>query len=327
MSEAIKFSLSSEEDIYDFLNKLSYIYEGKEKDDEMFSVYCDFTELVKAIPSNEYITLYHDVKIGGTNSRKSKNTIEEYCSHLLNIEVEEFDSLLLANIVSLKRANYDRWLSFINTKYKNVDFRQEVNNSSQSQHTPINRTVELPKPRKLRKTVITSEQEENKRKDMQGLLDYVTTLEKNIKLHENNGEGESNTCRKMVGTRIQVLKDINIIRKSYGEALGRQNNIGKRSFTSYEGGTSSYDEAVYAHEEQQKLIKENQQEGAEREEKLKAIKKVAKNVLTNRQFIIFEFYYFNELTQQEIADVMGIKQNTVSEYIDRLISKIQSNIL
>lgn len=125
MSETIRFSLSSEEDVYDFLNKLSFIYEGKQKDIEMMSIYHRFEELVGDVPNNRYITIYHDVQIGKINSKK-RGSVVKTCSELLGVEEEEFEVGLDLNVKDVVRLNLEKWREYINQRYKNVYFEKEL---------------------------------------------------------------------------------------------------------------------------------------------------------------------------------------------------------
>lgn len=74
------------------------------------------------------------------------------------------------------------------------------------------------------------------------------------------------------------------------------------------------------------LPEEEQLYEFKKEDKIKEIKNIAKNILTNRQYIIFEFYYFNELTQQEIADLMGDSRSAIKMELPRIIEKIRRKI-
>lgn len=325
MSEEIRFSLSSEEDVYDFLSKLSYIYEGKEKDVEMFSIYCEFADLIEIIPSNEYIKLYHDMQVGKIKSNKD-GTIIEQCSQLLKVSTEEFKSLLHANVLGVKNARYEKWLDYINSRYKNVLFSKKLGSESK-QASILHSEIKPPALQKrLEKTLLTDKQQEQKERDLSDLVEYADRLEEEINKMNRAGASGSQESKKLAGIRIQVLKDINIIRKSYGEVLGSQNSHGRRSFISYEGDSNFCEEIIDCHEKQKNYGQQDQINEIDKEEKLNSIKNIAKNILTNRQYLIFEFYYFGNLTQQEIADMMGFSQQMVNKDLKNIVKKIKEKI-
>lgn len=108
--------------------------------------------------------------------------------------------------------------------------------------------------------------------------------------------------------------------------MGKQNSHGRTSFTYYDHENNEYRYIIEAHETQLDNFEQDQLDEYIKEEKIKNIKKVAKNILTNRQYIIFELYYFNDLTQQEIADLTGIQQPNVNRDLKNAIMKIKENI-
>lgn len=326
------FSLSSVEDVYDFLNKLSFIYEGKHKNDEMFSVYCKFINLIRDINDNKYINVYHDIQVGKINVRGKKGNILEVCSKLLGVNEEIFKKKLEQNVSDLVNANLIEWRNYINNKYKNVYFYEEFKKVERLKETLkdtnekkiVNCGVTPLKADITKKNVCNDVKKEE---DLKDLVEYEQQLEEKINKLTQEGKSETRECRKLVGIRIDVRKDINIIRRSYGEVLGRQNSRGRTTFTSYDHENKEIRYIIEAHEKYLNDISLGQLEEFEKEEKIKKIRKVAEEVLTNRQFIIFELYYFNELTQQEIADLTGILQPNVNRDIKNSIEKIKEKIM
>src|SRR5690625_3078201 len=127
MSENINFSLSSEEDVRDFLNKLGYVYEGKDRNDELFSVYYDFNRLIKLIPSNKYIIMFHDVQVGKYSMNREGETVVETCSKLLGMNTSEYEEQLDRNIKDLVRFKRKEWKKYIEKKYGTLDFSKHFN--------------------------------------------------------------------------------------------------------------------------------------------------------------------------------------------------------
>lgn len=321
-----EYSFSSTEDVYDFLNKLGFIYERKEKDEELLHFYIDFLRLVDKVDNNKYIVLYHDVKVGkySEKSTKTKNSTEEICANILKIDKNEFDEGLLNNVEGVVKENKQEWLEYINKKYKNKTIVSEPMKKKEQVDT-IGCDISSKKTVK-NKIELTQEQLQQKEEDLSGLYEYLDNIENRLdSLSKSNKKGVDE-YKKLTNIKIQVQKDINIIRKSYGEVLGNQNNMGRRSFVSYDSENPNYQYIVSTHENYLNDLEEEQLYEFKKEDKIKEIKNIAKNILTNRQYIIFEFYYFNELTQQEIADLMGDSRSAIKMELPRIIEKIRRKI-
>lgn len=321
-----EYSFSSIEDVLDFLNKLSFIYEKKEKDEGLLHFYIDFSRLVSKVSNNKFILLYHDVKVGKYNEKhtKTKNNTEEICANILKINKNEFNEGLLSNVEGIVRENKQEWLEYINKKYKNKIIVPEPTNKKEQVDT-IGCDTNSKKIVK-NKIELTQEQLQQKEEDLSGLYEYLDNIENRLdSLSKSNKKGTSE-YKKLTNIKIQVQKDINIIRKSYGEVLGKQNNMGRISFVSYDNESPNYQYIVSTHENYLNDLEEGKLYELKKEEKIKEIKNIAKNILTNRQYIIFEFYYFNGLTQQEIADIMGIPRPNVTREIGTITNKIKTKI-
>lgn len=181
------------------------------------------------------------------------------------------------------------------------------------------------KTRFKNKKQLNDDEKKQKSIDLKDLISYENEVKKEIDLLASKGKSDSKRYRYLVKTRIQLIRDINIIRRSYGEVLGKQNSHGRTSFTYYDHENNEYKYILEAHETQLDNLEQDQLDEYIKEEKIKSVKKVAKNILTNRQYIIFELYYFNDLTQQEIADLMGIPRPNVTRELGVIIKKIREN--
>lgn len=337
MSEEIRFSLSSEEDVNDFLSQLSYIYEGKEKDEEMLSIYLDFIKVLENMETKKCLTVVHDIQVGKIKKDFKLNTNQQGAK-LLGLKNDKFESALESEIEDVVRVKKNLWLGYINEKYRNTYWNNvfESNNNKDESNIidKINSTphkvsfdtnkICLRGVNEVReKEIIKNPQKE---KDLLPLVEFEKELKEKISKLESEGKKGSPECRKLTTTRIATRKDINIIRRSYGEVLGSQNSSGKRTFVTYGEENPYFNDILKAHEDELEKVKEDSFNEFLKEEKLNQIKKVAKNELTNRQYIIFEFYYFNGMTQQEIADVMGVSKQMINKDIPRIISKLKSKM-
>lgn len=321
-----EYSFSSVEDVYDFLSRLGFIYEKKEKDEELLHHYIDFLRLIDKIDNNEFIILYHDAKIGRHSSKHTKTAsdIGDICAKIMKINKNEFDEGLLGNVEDVVKINKQEWLEYINKKYKNKIIVSEPIKKKEQIDT-INRNTSSEKTVK-NKIELTQEQLQQKEKDLSGLYEYLDDIENRLDTLSKSDKKGTDEYKKLTNIKIQVQKDINIIRKSYGEALGNQNKMGRRGFVSYDSENPNYQHIVSTHENYLSNLKDEQIYELKKEEKIKEVKNIAKKILTNRQYIIFEFYYFNGLTQQEIADLMGLDQRNITNDLKIIINKIKKNL-
>ena len=61
--------------------------------------------------------------------------------------------------------------------------------------------------------------------------------------------------------------------------------------------------------------------------KLSKIVDIACEVLTDKQYIYFDLYFFQGLRQQEIAELTGDNQSTISRNINSIIEKLKKSLL
>ena len=60
--------------------------------------------------------------------------------------------------------------------------------------------------------------------------------------------------------------------------------------------------------------------------KLSMLKDVAKDVLDDKEYKIFELYFFISMSQNEIAKIIGDSQSTVSRFIRQIIEKLKKSL-
>lgn len=327
MSGNKQYSFSNKEDVYNFLDELSFVYEFKEIGDDLSCFYLDFVRLMDMVQDNKYIKIYHDVQTGkkSVNAKEASKPVKKICAERLSIPLEKYEEKLEENVLELCKININNWINYINKKYKNKII---LTTPSINQDRSID---ELTNPNNGNSNIVgvkeeIESKEEEKERYLSDLYEFLSNIESKIKQAKERGEEDTSEYKKLVSIRIDVLKDINIIRRSYGEVLGNQNSSGRRSFVSYDSENPEYQNIISEHEGVLNEVRDDQLSEQKKQEKLKLIKNIAKKVLTNRQYIIFEFYYFNGLTQQEIADLMGVSKQMINKDIPIIVQKIKASI-
>lgn len=140
---------------------------------------------------------------------------------------------------------------------------------------------------------------------------------KNLTLIKDKTHKESEELNKRIKLNKELQEDINLLKDHYNIYHNMRKNfecrtIEKIDFTEayeLERSLESYEE-----EENNKIQKQWQ---------VAWINKVAKEVLTDKQLLIFNLYYFNDLTQQEVAEVISASR----EYVKNEIIKIKKKII
>ncbi|MGG3987500.1 sigma factor-like helix-turn-helix DNA-binding protein [Bacillus smithii] len=329
--------LNSVEDIYDLLFRLDIIQAEKEQgNNEAFFLFNDLINSLQYINENKYIKSYIDIQLGITPMGVDDfdKEVEEVCSERMGISIDEFKNGLHKNIEDIYKYLKNKRSKWIDSYYKNkvIDTNLKVNkeyellsdvtklyqidfNKKYMDHKIIYRNIEKPK---------SLEELESYQKELElKIKDTKRKLNKYRKKDNKKFFKYKNELSKLQSLNIQVRKDINIIRECYGETLGHQNKKGKKDTVSYDSNMS---EIVNAHEEQ--LAKERYESYSAIDANIEVgkLQKIAEKKLTNRQYIIFELYYLNGMTQQEIAEIMGSFQPNVKRDINKINKILNENI-
>lgn len=325
--------LNSIEDIYDLLFRLDIIQAEKEQgNDEAFFLFNDLINSLQYITENKYIKSYIDIQLGITPMGVDDfdKEVEEVCAERMGMSIDEFKNGLHKNIEDVYEYLKNKRAEWVESYYKNkvIDINLRKNkeyellsdvtklyqidfNKKYMDHKIVYRNVKKPKSLKELESYqkeLESKIKETKRK-----------LNKYRKKDNKRFFKYKNELSKLQSLNIQVRKDINIIRECYGETLGNQNGKGKKDVVSYD---SSMGEIVNAHEEQLAIEKYESYSVIDANIEVGKLQKIAEKILTSRQYIIFELYYLNGMTQQEIAEIMGVLQPDIKKDLQRIIKKI-----
>lgn len=325
-------SLNSIEDIYDFIYRLDIVYnEYKDGSEEALILYNEFRDLIKNIKNNTYIAHYHDAVLGLkplTNDDYNKD-INEVCASRIGITVDEFKEGLHKNICDIHKLKQKRWLNQFKNKLISLDYKsnETVKHFNEQQLLEIDFIKKYVNPR-------LAYRHEEKPKVISELYQYkdyiqnkIKQVEKELKKHKNkdndNYKKYNKELKKLKAIKIQIDKDLKIIKEHYGLTIGKQNSNGAKTTVGYNGNIR---EIFEAHENKLQEDKDSFYKEINNRMYVDKFKEIAEKVLTNRQYLIFEMYYFNGMTQQEIADIMGIPRQNVTREIDFILKKIKENI-
>lgn len=346
---AVKFDLHKEsipfldfgtvtyDEIYDFLFNIDIIYNYHVNGNITATcIYLDFKNLMTMMNDNSYIEMIHNIIIGKTpytNKDRDLSVIEVAAKRIGN-SPEDFEQRLSTNIFEMQQIGREVWLQWVNQCYHNCDFGIESKKTKKHNF--------LLNDKKLRELDFLRKYSYNKRiynkeqlpKSIQDLYDYRETILNNIdtnkkmakKYHKKDNERYkkyNKEIKRLVNIKIGVDKDIGILKTHYNIPIGKQNGSGRIVNISY-----NPNDGHIIQQQERRLEKaiEMQNEALIDEFHVGKLQKIAKNILTIRQYIIFEMYYINGMTQQEIADVLGVSQQAIDKSVSKAIKKIKSEI-
>lgn len=329
--------LNSIEDIYDLLFRLDIIQAEKEQgNDEAFFLFNDLINSIQYIDDNKYIKSYINIQLGITPMGVDDfdKEVEEVCAERMGMSIDEFKNGLHKNIEDVYEYLKNKRAKWVETYYKNKVINTNLRESKEYELlSDITKLYQIDFNKKYMEHKIVYRNAQ-KPKNFEELKQYQSDLELKIKetkrklnKYRKKDNKKSlkykNELSKLQTLNIQVRKDINIIRECYGETLGHQNKKGKKDTVTYDSNMS---EIVNAHEEQLAKEKYESYSAIDANIEVGKLQKIAEKTLTNRQYIIFELYYLNGMTQQEIAEIMGIPRPNVTREINSIITKIKKNI-
>ncbi|MBX0320171.1 RNA polymerase sigma factor [Shouchella clausii] len=344
----MNFGLHNVSEIKEVANSLDMIYLSRSLGNaEASALYNDFISLMSQIKDSRFIRAYHDVKIGIIASKKLKaarqlgespkpfeGTPEEEAAHLLDISVEEMQEGLLTNYQAMSDQAYSQWATYIQAyanSYNKSKAKLSTKPSQWSKDLTLNteKLIELDQLKKhvhprhaYRKSFEpTSLSElENYRKTIAKKLSE--SKKKAIKYKEINPSlftEYRNEYKKLAAIKIQVDKDIGLLKKIHKLPVGNQNQKGKKEMISYE---SSFDAPLYDDYNKKECVLEQIQD-IKKEQLLEKIRSLAEKTLTPKQQVVFHLYYFLGLKMKEIADMIGVSQPAVKQQLNTIVKKIR----
>lgn len=330
--EVLEYSLSTKEDVLDFLDDLEYVYMslyGHNNSSEMnlhyLSVYESFVFLLSNLKDNQCLKTIHDLSIGNIKNTDTNKTIKEIASERLGLDENDFNIKLESEINELVELRKQEWLNFIRNKYGKTSLKESFKKKN-SQNikiqkiTPVNKldNYTSPKP-KVNKP--TPEQLKEKERDLRPLYEFERLIDRKMRRLENLGEKESKVYKTLLKVKIQVRKDINYVRRYYGEVIGNQNRRGRTKPLPLHEVKITNKEMLETNRADTDYISDSVKI------QVRLIDQVAKEVLTHRQYIMFKLYYFDELTHQKIAELMQIPRQNVSRDLGTSLEKIRKILL
>ena len=161
----------------------------------------------------------------------------------------------------------------------------------------------------------------------QELLDLELMYESNnkklneLKEIEDRNKEEQREYNRRIKMNKQINEDIKYIKDLYGieyleyEKISVYNDTNALSYSEAMDSLSSI------------TLGETDFDLEVDEIKLTKIKEIANEILTDKQYVFFDLYFFQGLKQKEISNLTGDNQSTVSRNINSIIAKIKQSLL
>lgn len=324
-------SLSNEDDVQDIINTLdSIVHDANSGNYEALITLIDFSSLLN---KNKVMVEYFRILTGKDGYKPNKDggsddygkSIIELVSERLGLAKEECEEMFNNSIKSIVENNLELWLEWVNKNFKGKckvknkgKYLYNWDDDSSFYQLDFNR-----------KYVVDSKmyKELGFPKDLQELIDVqkknkniIAELEQLKKDRVINKE-QKKQLKKRNKFDIDLSKDIIILKQHYNIEIKNTNTKGKKEFISYsEEYTDKYSNKDL------EFAEKNIFDSIIDDLQIKKIKEVANKILTDKQLVIFNLYYISEMTQQEIANLLDLKQHTIAEYLSRTVEKIKSNL-
>lgn len=331
-------SFSSTEDVYDFLLRLDLIYDdSRNGNTEAICLYADFIRLLDSVENVTIVKMYHDIQLG-----LSPMTVDDYGLDILEVIVKRTNLPMKEIVFGLNREmdtiveqNKVNWTNSININYKNTYLGALEENKEPKQNFGVNESENL-RIDFMRKYIYPSTLYD--KTDLPQDLEEMLTLQRNTKdkvkelqalvlkykKKDNKRHNDFKTrLKQMTNFKIQIDKDVVLLKKHYNIPIESNNKKGKTSFMSYDLNNQ---EVLKGHQDVQREQILSSYDKIDSHIQVGKIKEIAEKTLTKKQLLIFNLYYFGEMTQQEIAGIIGDNQPNVKNDIKRILVKIRKNM-
>ena len=333
-------SFSSENDIRQFLDSFDIIQaEALDGNMDALCLIEDFSKLIydNGQPVCEMICEYIKIKSGQKRVLdKNGDEIEDIIQQIATDKgrwVRTINKLIDEEIEFIIEKNTDKWLKSVKKKYdiknrNSYDFEkvgQTIDKMSDDGFDRILRDIDYEKKygRFEKEDVKNIKIEEYP----QELVDLEKAYESNqerlktLRKIEDRSDKEKKELNRRIKMSDDFLHDIKYVRDLYG--------------INYEDNTietfGDWNRFLYDDYMDSRMIVETLSESDRSvfsdNIKLNTVKRVAKEILTERQMTIFELYFFESMTQKEVAHIVGTSRWTISRNLDEIIGKIKKSLI
>jgi len=315
MAKYDELRLTDEESAYEMLWILDRIFTDAESGEEdAILLYNDIINVFNKV-SNRVLNEYVSIQTG-----KSPMCLEDHGKSIVEVIGERL-SLNVKNVnrevnKSIKQAielYNDTWLRCLKNKYSDTitaatNKKKEIYESriSDESYYEIDYKIKYLRNKKYEKRNISE------------IEDLLQIKENNSKRLEELRKIKTKTKKekKELNSRIKMSKQINDDLEEYGHHIERIRSNKIHIIGGYN------EELGNAQQEMAEIELESGLDNVIDEYNIEKIKLIAEEVLSPKQYIIFNLYYFGNLKQVEIAEITGENKNTITKNIQRLMDKI-----
>lgn len=311
-------SFSSVEDIYDFLFRLDQIYiDAYDGNYEALVLILDFRNFIKTIKQQDLKQVlfeYFCIQTGKKPLKLNNNEdLLDNISKRLNMDKEKCSDFLLQSInqiISINKANWLQWVKKYllygvkredRSKIKKPIVKDEIKNEINKVNNKQNKLNDKELPDDLKQYIIYEKYNHKKIKELKKILKTVNEEKRKIINKE---------IKQRIKIEIELHKDISTLKYIYKipvKPLNKQSKTKKFSFN---------DEYLNVQE-----IYDFQDDID-----IEKINIIAKEKLTNRQYLVFDLYYNLGITQQEIADITNDFRENIKKILQNSVNKIKNNL-
>ena len=336
-----KVSFSNKDDIMEFLENYDIIYnQAKSNGGSPLCVIEDFSSLIydrkkKVCPM---IIEYILIKIGklqvDTKGKVCETIIEELAISN-NKRIKTINRILDEEIELVIDRNKDRWKKTIEKKYGTSNFsdcslkggkRIKTEKDIEFEQSLWDLDYEIKYGKKRMSESVESVPQTNEDYP-QELLDLELIYESNqTKLNElrqikERDKDEQKEMSRLIKASTSLLDDIRCIKDYYGIRYEQSTKV--ESYGDY--NALEFNDITNCME--YKTLGKSDFDLEADEIKLSKIKEIADEALTDKQYVLFDLYFFQGLKQKEIANLVGDNQSTVSRNINSLITKLKQRLV
>jgi len=317
MAKYDELRLTDEESAYEMLWILDRIFTDAESGEEdAILLYNDIINVFNKV-SNRVLNEYVSIQTGKSPMclEDHGKSIVEVIGERLSLNAEDINREINESIKQAIELYNDAWLRCLKNKYGNTitvtpNKKKETYESRipDESYYEIDYKIKYLRNKKYEKKNITE------------IEDLLQVKENNNKRLEELRKIKTKTKeeKKELNSRIKMSKQINDDLEEYGHYVERIRSNKIHIIGGYN------EELGNAQQEIHDIELETGLDNIIDEFNIEKIKIIANEILTPKQVIIFNLYYFGNLRQVEIAEILGEDKRVISKNIIRLTDKVRN---
>jgi predicted DNA-binding protein YlxM (UPF0122 family) len=299
-------SYSSVEDLEKIIFLIDLIEQQKNKFNyEAMAVYLDIMSIVANYP---FVREYIDILLGRKPTKNINSGTIETVAARMSVDIETCVKRIHKELTKIVNKNKELWTKTIGKQKPYILKENVVENSLEHEDRELE-NIKLDYVRKYNVPTfkypdVIMPDDLREMIEFQKLNEQILTELKKTKKKTFQEKGE---LKKRIKWNKEIFQDIEILKHHYGLSCESEFAKDKGSSTKVE---THVDELGKGFDEWE----------------ISKIMDISDKILTAKQQIIFNLYYLDGFTQQEIADILGSIQQDIKKDIKRIASKIKKNI-